>query len=100
VVCGVVASVPTSLLLIWALGRRTDAGGTHTESKASSGIGMHYPPVVVVNPGPGYGAPGYGTSPAYPPDRNLPPPAAPRVFKVVGDEETDLDVPANRLLGW
>jgi hypothetical protein len=89
VVCGVLASIPTSLLLIWALGRRGYGAGA--ESQARNNTGTQYPPVVVVNPGPGYGMPGYGPSPAPPIERSLPPPGSPRTFKVVGDEETMLD---------
>jgi hypothetical protein len=91
VMCGVLASVPTSLLLIWALGRRGQGAAMNSmETQARNGAGMHYPPVVVVNPGPSYGSPAYGPYPM-PMDRNLPAPAGPRTFKVVGDEETLLD---------
>jgi hypothetical protein len=91
VVCGVLASIPTSLLLIWALGRRGYGAGATTEGQARNNTGTQYPPVVVVNPGPGYGMPGYGPSPPPPIERRLPPPGSPRTFKVVGDEETMLD---------
>jgi hypothetical protein len=91
VVCGVLASIPTSLLLIWALGRRGYGAGAGAEGQARNNPGTHYPPVVVVNPGPGYGMPAYGPSPVLPLDRSLPPPGSPRTFKVVGDEETMLD---------
>ena len=86
VVCGVVASVPTSLVLIWALVRRTQGSGAEVVSR--QGMGHNYPPVVVVNPGPGYGASGYGPPMA---SHSLPAPGGPRSFKVVGDEETVLD---------
>ena len=86
VVCGVVASVPTSLVLIWALVRRTQGSGAEVVSR--QGMGHNYPPVVVVNPGPGYGASGYGPPVA---SHSLPAPGGPRSFKVVGDEETLLD---------
>ena len=85
VVCGVLASVPTSLLLLWALGRRQGEGA---DGQARNGMGGPYPPVVVVNPGSsGYGGPGYGP----PTPRLEPPPGEPRSFRVVGDEETLLD---------
>jgi hypothetical protein len=89
VACGVLASVPTSLLVIWAMGRRGQ--GMVVESQARNGVGTPYPPVVVVNPGPGYGMSGYGAAP--PPlgwDRGLLA-GGPRQFKVVGEEETVLD---------
>jgi hypothetical protein len=89
VVCGVLASIPTSLLLIWALGRR--GYGANAEDQARNNTGTQYPPVVVVNPGPGYGMPTYGPPPVSPLNRSLPAPGSPRTFKVVGDEETMLD---------
>lgn len=90
VVCGVVASVPTSLVLVWALVRRSQSAGG--EMSARPGMGSHaYPPVVVVNPGPGYGLGGYGPPGLPAMDRNLTLPGGPRSFKVVGDEETLLD---------
>lgn len=88
VVCGVLASVPTSLVLVWALVRRTQGRGG--EAVVRPGLGSsQYPPVVVVNPGPGYGMGGYGPPPVASP--SLPAPGGPRSFKVVGDEETVLD---------
>ena len=88
VVFGVLASVPTSLVLVWALVRRTQGSGS--EAVARQGVGSsQYPPVVVVNPGPGYGMSGYGPPPTA--SHSLPAPGGPRRFKVVGDEETVLD---------
>lgn len=88
VVCGVLASVPTSLLLLWALSRRQ---GAAADAQARNGMTGPYPPVVVVNPGSsGYGGSGYGPSlPRM--EHSLPPPGGPRSFRVVGDEETLLD---------
>lgn len=88
VVCGVLASLPTSLVLIWALVRRTQGS---TGEPMRNGLANHpsYPPVVVVNPGPGYGLHGYGLPPVS--SSSLPAPSGPRSFKVVGDEETLLD---------
>jgi hypothetical protein len=90
VVCGVLASLPTSLVLVWALVRRTQ--GTSVEVGARQQMGSNsYPPVVVVNPGPGYGVGNYGQPPLTSMDRNMMLPAGQRSFKVVGDEETLLD---------
>ena len=87
VVCGVLASVPTSLVLVWVLVRRMQREAA--EVGARPGLGNSpYPPVVVVNPGPGYGVTGYGPPVASP---SLPAPGGARTFKVVGDEETLLD---------
>jgi hypothetical protein len=92
VACGVLASIPTSLLLLWVLARR----GQAVERAGQAGMGNYFPPVVVVNPGPGYGMPAYGSSPHALPAGGYAPaapplPAGQRSFKVVGDEETMLD---------
>ena len=87
VVCGVVASVPTSLLLIWALGRRGQGMVSGTEGAGRTGAGVNYPPVVVVNPG--YGVQGYGPSlgmlspPGYPAGGNPPSPGSRRCRRFV-----------------
>jgi hypothetical protein len=91
VMCGVVASVPTSLLLIWALGRRGSGSGAGLDGQARGGHSLPYPPVVVVNPGAGYGGPQYGPPPLMGLERSLSMPSGPRQFKVVGEEETLLD---------
>jgi len=93
VVCGIGASVPTCLLLVWALVRRAQGGAAEAQGYGRNGAGANYPPVVVVNPG--YGAQSYGPAPGM----ISPPPAqlagangqlsgGPRTFKVVGNEET------------
>ena len=98
IVCGVLASIPTSLLLIWALGRRGQGANTETAGSGRFGAGTPYPPIVVVNPGPGHGYSSVGTygqdygARAIPPvDPSLSAPSGPRTFKVVGEEETMLD---------
>ncbi len=83
VACGVLASVPTSLLLIWAL-RHGDQGPGHP---AGPGVGNCYPPIVVVNPGQNYGRTGWGPA-AYPVPDQLPAPGGARQFKVIGEAET------------
>ncbi len=92
VACGVLASIPTSLVLIWVLARRGQGATMGAEQRMSG----YFPPVVVVNPGPGYGMPAYGAPthalPAsYPAAGPAALPAGQRSFKVVGDEETMLD---------
>jgi len=93
VACGVLASIPTSLVLLWVLARR----GPGADRVGQNGMGGYFPPVVVVNPGPGYGMPAYGAMPhalpagSYPAASPAALPAGPRSFKVVGDEETMLD---------
>jgi hypothetical protein len=87
VACGVLASVPTSLLLIWALTRR-DQTGRDISRGAQIGMGNHYPPVVVVNPGQGYTRPGFGAPQFYSTMDEMPMQGTPRQFKIIGDAET------------
>lgn len=83
VVCGVAASIPTSLLVLLATRRREQVEAQPRQ------MGPGYPPVVIVNPGmqTGMGLPGQGMAGPY-----LPPPAGPasvpRQFKVIGSEDT------------
>ena len=104
VVCGIGASVPTCLLLVWALVRRAQGGAAEAQGYGRNGAGANYPPVVVVNPG--YGAQSYGpalgmVSP--PPGQlvgaNGPLAGGQRTFKVVGDEETLEDSISGALFG-
>jgi hypothetical protein len=103
VTCGIGASVPTCLLLVWALVRRGQAMASGAEGGGRNGAGVNYPPVVVINPG--YGAQNYGPGLGM-----LPPPGqlaggsgvqagSPRTFKVVGDEETLEDSISGALFG-
>ena len=89
--CGMLASVPTSLLLVWALGRRGQGNAAQVEAQPRYGVGAGYPPVVVVNPGPGYGMNGYGLPALGQLERGLPAPGGARSFRVVGQEETLVD---------
>lgn len=77
-VCGVGASIPTSVLIIWVTRRRQ-------EVRSAPPAAGYYPPVVVVQP-PAAGPPG-AQQPAY-----LPPYSAPlqREFTVVGGEGEDM----------
>ena len=78
--CGVGATIPASLLIVWAMRRRQDRQ-EHTRSQSS------YPPVVIVQP------PGTLPSSQYQPDY-LPPyvsQARQRQFTVVGGNADDLD---------
>ncbi len=84
IVCGVLASIPTSVILVWALRQRD----RQLEMQAGSPYQRmgQYPPVVVVN---GQGTSGYGSM--------MPPPMpalsgasnGSREFKVIGQENTD-----------
>ncbi|RME49994.1 MAG: hypothetical protein D6796_03915 [Caldilineae bacterium] len=74
---GMVATIPTTLLLIYTL-RQRDKEQMHNRQQATQ-----YPPVVVVNAPPN--GSGYHTAP---PGQALLPPAGERAFKVVGQEAT------------
>lgn len=93
VICGVLASIPTSFLVVWATGRRTSASGAPNHTNQTGLPYGGYPPVVVINPGQPFVGQGYargslGAPDGYPYANQLPPPAGPRTFKVVGDEDT------------
>ena len=92
VICGVLASIPTSLLVVWATGRR-GAASNAPDRTTQAALPPGYPPVVVINPGQPFAAHGYGRDSLSAPDgypyaNQLPPAAGPRTFKVVGDEDT------------
>lgn len=83
IICGVLASIPTSVILVWVLRQRDK----QTEAQLGQGRFGHYPPVVVVN---GQGTNGYGNpylSPPALPSNTLP--NGPREFKVIGQENTE-----------
>jgi hypothetical protein len=99
VACGIGASVPTCLLLVWALVRRGQGTPDGAQGYGRGGAGANYPPVVVVNPG--YGAQSYGPALGMvsPPPAQLAGANEPRAFKVVGDEETLEDSISGALFG-
>ena len=78
VACGVLASIPTSVLII-AVALRREAPA------AAAPVQQQYPPVVVVNAPPGHNQaqqwPGAG--PSWP--AQMPPPS-PRQFRIIGQE--------------
>jgi len=79
-VCGVGASIPTSLLIVWVTRRRQEE---HAEQRPAQPPAGAYPPVIVVQQ-PGHSA---MTGPSYPhPSGYLAPytPPSPREFTVVG----------------
>lgn len=82
IICGVLASIPTTAILLWVLRQREKQMEAHY-GPAQRG---HFPPVVVVN---GHGTNGYG-NPHPPPalTAGSTPPGA-REFKVVGQENTE-----------
>lgn len=82
IVCGVLASIPTSAMLVWVMRQR--------DKQLDAQLGTYrlgqYPPVVVVN---GQGTNGYGNgynTPALAPGLGS---GGPRNFKVIGQENTE-----------
>ncbi len=81
IVCGVLASIPTSTLLVWVMRQRDKQMETQMNGR---GYG-NFPPVVVVN---GQGTNGYGngtTTPSLPAGTF----SGARNFKVIGQENTE-----------
>lgn len=78
VACGVLASIPTSLLIVAVTSRR-DRQDSHPQGQQT------YPPVVVVNSPPGNTSGRQGWPVPDPSWGALPPPA-PRQFHVIGEE--------------
>ena len=82
IVCGVLASIPTSVVLVWVLRQRD----RQMEAQYGPTRAGHYSPVVVVN---GQGTNGYGGVAAPPALTSAAMPAGGREFKVVGQENTE-----------
>ena len=82
IICGILASVPTSVILVWVLRQRD----RQLEAQMGPGRFGQYPPVVVVN---GQGTNGYGNG--YMPQALAPTsgPMGSRDFKVIGQENTE-----------
>jgi len=77
--CGVLASIPTSLLIM--------AVATHRESHSEQALSQQaYPPVVVVNAPPGQSQVGPGW-PTYGPTVLAPAPSASRQFHIIGEDD-------------
>jgi hypothetical protein len=95
VACGVLASVPTSLLLVYALNRRDQVSAGRN---GGMGGGYQYPPVVVVNPGQTVGRSAWG-QPGLPGYDELPLPGGVRQYKIVGEAETPGRVPEHGYAG-
>ncbi len=82
IVCGMLASVPPTLILFWVLRRQEREMKAHLGQSAVE----RYPPVVVVN---GQAPNGYGSSPFSPALPAATPAPGFRDFKVVGQEKTE-----------
>lgn len=81
IICGVLASIPTSVIMVWMV-RQRDRQFETQNGQARFG---QYPPVVVVN---GQGTNGYGQSYS-PPALLANPQTNGREFKVIGQENTE-----------
>jgi hypothetical protein len=80
IVCGVGASIPTSLLIMTVASRR------ETKEQRQR---ANFPPVVIVNPGNQAGqAPSYYQQPSLPPAMSQ---GGPRQFRVIGQEDAVID---------
>jgi hypothetical protein len=81
IVCGVLASIPTSTLLVWVLRQRDKQIENQMGQTRHFG---QFPPVIVVN---GQGTNGNGAyAPPLPVGSS---PSGPRNFKVIGQENTE-----------
>ena len=82
IICGILASIPTSVILVWVLRQRD----RQLDTQMGPGRFGQYPPVVVVN---GQGTNGYGNG--YMPQALAPTsgPMGARDFKVIGQENTE-----------
>jgi hypothetical protein len=80
IVSGVLASVPTSVVLVWVLRQRD----RQLDAQLGQGQTGHYPPVIVVN---GQGANGYGQAPPMLSVGRTP--NGGREFRVIGQENTE-----------
>ena len=85
IICGMLASIPTSVILVWVLRQRDKQLETQYGQMRANG---HYPPVVVVN---GQGPNGNGYAAPAPALMNggTTAPAGSREFKVIGQENTE-----------
>ncbi|MCB0165837.1 MAG: hypothetical protein KDI79_16515 [Anaerolineae bacterium] len=82
IICGVLASIPTSVILVWVLRQRDK----QTEEMGyGQGRYGHYPPVVVVN---GQSPNGYSNTAPAPMLAPTTPPGT-RDFRVIGQETTE-----------
>lgn len=85
IICGVLASIPTSAMLVWVMRQRDKQ--VEMQMGAMRPFGGQYPPVVVVN---GHGTNGYGSGAYSTPALSAGlPPVGGRSFKVIGQENTE-----------
>src|SRR5262245_16157104 len=84
IICGVLASIPTSDMLVWVMRQRDKQ--MEMQLGQMRPFNNQYPPVVVVN---GQGTNGYSPYGGSPALSAGPPPPGGRSFKVIGQENTE-----------
>lgn len=84
IVCGVLASVPTSIMLLILVRRLTSESSQRSQARQ-----QQYPPVVVINPNAGQG--NRSNDPWYDASGSQPAGYLPREFKIVGEPEEEDD---------
>lgn len=87
IVCGVLASIPTTVLMVWMVRQRDRQFELQAMQAGQATRFGQYPPVVVVN---GQGTNGYGLPTMPPPLLASPGPPGSRDFKVIGQENTEI----------
>jgi hypothetical protein len=87
IVCGVLASVPTSILLLILMRRLTTEPPNRSQQHHQPPA--PYPPVIVINPN--AGPQSQPPNPFFDPPENRPAGYLPREFKIVGEEDEDDD---------
>ena len=96
VTCGVLASIPTSLLVVWANNRRAETG--IYRERHPMGLGSQFPPVVVVNSGEGYARHATESPPQWLGHQSSSV-TPPREFRVVGEPDSAADWSSPRWSG-
>ena len=84
IICGVLASIPTSAMLVWVMRQRDKQ--VEMQMGQMRPLAGQYPPVVVVN---GQGTNGYGGAYSTSALTAGAPSMGPRNFKVIGQENTE-----------
>jgi hypothetical protein len=82
IVCGILASIPTTIMLVWVLRQREKPDTSQFGQRAFG----QFPPVIVVN---GQGTTGYNGAYSGPPLPAGSTAGSPRNFKVIGQENTE-----------